>query len=107
MTIPVDKLTDPAVRAFVVALNANDRDAFRGALTDGATMSDDGSERDLDDWTDKEIFSSRGHMEIESVKDGGQALVARFRNDTWGEMRTRWRFVVEGGKVARFETGQA
>ncbi|MET9619464.1 MULTISPECIES: nuclear transport factor 2 family protein [unclassified Streptomyces] len=107
MTIPVDKLTDPAVRAFVTALNANDRDAFRTALVDGATMSDDGSERDLDDWTDKEIFSSRGHMEIESVKDGGHALVARFRNDTWGEMRTRWRFVVEGGKVARFETGQA
>ncbi|WP_137989591.1 nuclear transport factor 2 family protein [Streptomyces vilmorinianum] len=107
MTIPVDKLSDPAVRAFVSALNANDRVAFQASLAPGASMSDDGSDRNLEEWTEKEIFSSRGHMEIESVKDDGHSLVARFRNDTWGEMRTRWRFVVEGGKIARFETGQA
>ncbi|MCT4352960.1 nuclear transport factor 2 family protein [Streptomyces sp. Je 1-79] len=107
MTIPVDRLTDPAVRAFVAALNANDRDAFFAVLTPGATMSDDGSDRNVDEWTDKEIFSSRGHMEIESEKDGGRALVARYRNDSWGEMRTAWRFQVQDGKVTRFETGQA
>ncbi|MGW6570230.1 nuclear transport factor 2 family protein [Streptomyces sp. NPDC054975] len=107
MTIPVDRLSDPAVRAFVAALNANDRDAFFAVLTPGATMSDDGSDRNVDEWTDKEIFSSRGHMEIESEKDGGRALVARYRNDTWGEMRTGWRFTVDGGKISRFETGQA
>ncbi|MER5962633.1 nuclear transport factor 2 family protein [Streptomyces sp. NPDC002057] len=107
MTIPVDRLTDPAVRAFVTALNANDQAAFQAALTPGATMSDDGSDRDLEEWTEKEVFSSRGHMEIESEKEGGRDLVARYRNDTWGEMRTRWRFTVDGGKVARFETGQA
>jgi hypothetical protein len=27
--------------------------------------------------------------------------------DAWGEMRTRWAFTVTGGKVSRFETGQA
>ncbi|MFH8575329.1 nuclear transport factor 2 family protein [Streptomyces zaomyceticus] len=107
MTIPVDRLTDPAVRAFVTALNANDQAAFQQALTPGATMSDDGSDRDLAQWTEKEIFSSRGHMEIESEKTGGLGLVARFRNDTWGEMRTQWRFTVDGGKISRFETGQA
>ncbi|MFE2560191.1 nuclear transport factor 2 family protein [Streptomyces sp. NPDC059352] len=107
MTISVNQLTDPAVRAFVAALNANDKEAFESALTPGATMSDDGSERDLDEWTEKEVFASRGHMEIESEKGDGRDLVARYRNDTWGEMRTRWRFTVEGGKVARFETGQA
>ncbi|MFD9030551.1 nuclear transport factor 2 family protein [Streptomyces sp. NPDC059567] len=107
MTIPVDKIGDPAVRAFVSALNANDPEAFQAALTPGATMSDDGSDRDLQEWTEKEIFSSRGHMEIESAKDDGRSLVARYRNDTWGEMRTAWRFVVKDGKVARFETGQA
>ncbi|CAM5348745.1 nuclear transport factor 2 family protein [Streptomyces narbonensis] len=107
MTIPVNQLTDPAVRAFVTALNANDETAFAAALAPGATMSDDGSERDLGQWTDKEIFSSRGHMNVESEADGGRVLVARYRNDTWGEMRTKWQFTVEGGKVARFETGQA
>ncbi|MGW6396226.1 nuclear transport factor 2 family protein [Streptomyces sp. NPDC055103] len=107
MTIPVSHLTDPAVRAFVTALNANDEEAFAAALAPGATMSDDGSDRDLGQWTEKEVFSSRGHMEVESEKDGGLDLVARYRNDTWGEMRTRWHFTVEDGKIARFETGQA
>ena len=36
-----------------------------------------------------------------------QALTAAYRNDTWGEMRTRWAFTVTDGKISRFETGQA
>ncbi|MFE7772503.1 nuclear transport factor 2 family protein [Streptomyces sp. NPDC057445] len=107
MTIPVDRLSEPAVRAFVEALNSGDRDAFMAVLRPGATMSDEGSDRDLADWTDKEIFSSRGHMEVESESDEGRSLVARYRNETWGEMRTTWRFTVENGKIARFETRQA
>ncbi|MFI8822820.1 nuclear transport factor 2 family protein [Streptomyces sp. NPDC053431] len=107
MTIPVDRLSDPAVRAFVAALNDNDRQAFFDALTPDATMSDDGSERDLRDWTEREIFSSNGRMEVEDETDGGRGLVATYSNDTWGAMRTAWRFTVEGGKISRFETGQA
>ncbi|GAA0306727.1 hypothetical protein GCM10010302_51760 [Streptomyces polychromogenes] len=105
--IPADQLTDPAVRAFVTAVNAGDRQAFTEALTPGATMSDDGSDRDLNDWADREIFSSNGHMDVESEADGGRALVADYRNDTWGAMRTAWRFTVSDGRVSRFETGQA
>ncbi|MEV7545973.1 nuclear transport factor 2 family protein [Streptomyces sp. NPDC089915] len=105
--IPADQLTDPAVRAFVAAVNAGDRQAFAAALTPGATMSDDGSDRDLDDWADREIFSSNGRMDVESEADGGRALVADYRNDTWGAMRTAWRFTVSDGRVSRFETGQA
>lgn len=107
MTIPVSRLSDPTVRAFVTALNANDRDAFAAVLAAGATMSDDGSERDLGEWTEREIFSSNGRMEVEGESEGGRVLVATYSNDTWGAMRTAWRFDVEGGKVKRFETGQA
>ncbi|OKK08179.1 hypothetical protein AMK26_03925 [Streptomyces sp. CB03234] len=107
MTVPVDQLTDPAVRAFVGAVNASDQQAFYAALTPGATMSDDGSDRDLRQWAEREIFSVNGHMDVESEQADGLSLIARYRNDTWGEMRTAWRFVVEGGKVSRFETGQA
>ncbi|GAA0603046.1 hypothetical protein GCM10010394_35790 [Streptomyces crystallinus] len=107
VSVPVDQLTDPAVRAFVGALNAGDRSAFQAALAPGATMSDDGSDRDVADWTEREVFSSGGHMDVESEADGGRSLVASYRNDTWGEMRTAWRFTVEDGKVSRFETGQA
>ncbi|MER7751582.1 nuclear transport factor 2 family protein [Kitasatospora sp. NPDC097643] len=107
MTIAPAKLSDPTVRAVVTAINAGDRDAFLALLTPGATMSDDGSDRDLEQWIDREIFSSHGHMEVQSEASGGRALVANFRNETWGEMRTAWRFTVDGGKVSRFETGQA
>jgi hypothetical protein len=108
MTIQTAKLSDPAVRAFVTAVNAHDREAFLSLLAPGASMADDGSERDLDDWIDREIFSSHGHMEVDNESRGGRALVARYSNDTWGEMRTRWSFTVdEHGRITRFETGQA
>ncbi|MCX5145716.1 MULTISPECIES: nuclear transport factor 2 family protein [unclassified Streptomyces] len=106
--IPSNQLTDPAVRAFVSAVNAGDRNAFRAVLTEGATMSDDGSDRDITQWAEKEIWSSNGHMDVEKESDGGRALVVDYRNDTWGEMRTAWQFTVTGdGRISRFETGQA
>ncbi|MFD0354167.1 nuclear transport factor 2 family protein [Streptomyces sp. NPDC127110] len=105
--IKTDQLTDPAVRAFVTAVNAGDQAAFQALLTPGATMSDDGSDRDVTDWADREIFSSRGHMSVEKQTDDGRSLVVSYRNDTWGEMRTAWRFTVSDGHISRFETGQA
>ena len=99
-------VTDPAVRALIAAINAGDRDAFFGVLAPGATMSDDGTDRDLASWADREIFTVHGHMEVESAA-GGRSLIAAFRNDTWGGMRTRWAFTITDGKISRFETGQA
>lgn len=108
MTIQTAKLSDPAVRAFVAALNSHDREAFMSLLAPDATMSDDGSDRDLADWIDREIFSTHGHMDVDNESNGGCSLVARYSNDTWGEMRTRWSFTVDGeGRISRFETGQA
>ncbi|MFE3099178.1 nuclear transport factor 2-like protein [Nocardia tengchongensis] len=107
MSIALDQLTDPAVRAFVAAVNAGDRKAFESTLTPGATMSDDGSDRDFADWAEREIFSSAGHMDVLTQTSDGLGLVANYRNDTWGAMRTAWRFTVDNGKISRFETGQA
>ncbi|MEU3032245.1 nuclear transport factor 2 family protein [Streptomyces incarnatus] len=108
MTIQPARLSDPAVRAFVNAVNAHDREGFLALLTPDATMSDDGSDRDLADWIDREIFSSHGHIDVDNESRGGRALVARYSNDTWGEMSTRWSFTVdEDGRISRFETGQA
>ncbi|MFJ6620450.1 nuclear transport factor 2 family protein [Kitasatospora sp. NPDC091335] len=107
MTIAAANLSDPVVRAVVTAINAGDRAAFVGLLTEDATMSDDGSDRNLPDWIDREIFTAHGRMNVQTESDGGRALVATFTNDTWGEMRTAWRFTVDAGKVTRFETGQA
>jgi len=65
---------EPAVQALIAAINDGDRVAFFAALTPDATMSDDGNDRDLASWADREIFSA---------------------------------FTITGGKISRFETGQA
>ncbi|MFI7670496.1 nuclear transport factor 2 family protein [Nocardia sp. NPDC049526] len=98
---------DPTVQEFVTALNDSDQDRFYAILTDDATMSDDGVERNLVQWTDSEIFVSNGRMNVESVGDNGTELVADYTNSRWGSMRTAWRFTVRDGKISRFETGQA
>ncbi|UQA91178.1 nuclear transport factor 2-like protein [Streptomyces halobius] len=98
---------DPVVQEFVDALNANDQDRFFAALTDDATMSDDGVERNIGQWTESEVFGSNGRLQVESIGDGGTELVADYTNSRWGSMRTSWRFTVRDGKVSRFETGQA
>lgn len=103
-----EELTDPAVRAVVTAINTGDRDGFFAALTTDATLSDDGTERDLTQWVDREIFAAHGHMDdIVTQSDDGRSLVADYRNDVYGQMRTAWRFQVTAGKVSRIEAGQA
>jgi hypothetical protein len=105
--IPADDLTHPVVRAFVATVNAGDREGFFALLTPDATMSDDGSERDLSEWVDREIFSADGRMEVESQSDDGRSLIVSYTNSTSGTMRTAWTFSIEGKAVRRFETGQA
>lgn len=107
MTIAPQNLSDPLVRSLALAINTGDREGFLSLLTDDATLSDDGSDRDLRQWIDKEIFSSGGHIDVRSESDGGLSLIADFRNDTWGEMRTAWRFDTTDGRISRIETGQA
>ncbi|WP_067700626.1 nuclear transport factor 2 family protein [Nocardia jejuensis] len=97
---------DRTVQKFVDALNANDADAFFATLAEDASMSDDGNERDLAQWTESEIFSTHGRMKVESVSAPTE-LVADYSNDRWGGMRTAWRFTVRDGLISRFETGQA
>ncbi|MGV9761649.1 nuclear transport factor 2 family protein [Streptomyces tricolor] len=101
------ELTDPAIAGFVAAVNAGDKEAFFAALTDDATMSDDGTDRDLREWTEREIFSSNGRMDVEEVSTDGRTLTATYTNSPWGSMRARWVFTVTGGRISRFETGRA
>ena len=99
--------SSPAVRRLVAAINDGDREAFLALLTSDATLTDDGEPRSLHDWIDREIFSVHGHLTVEQENEDGLHLLARYRNDTWGEMSTFWRFQVTGDKISRIDTGQA
>jgi hypothetical protein len=105
--VETNDLSDPVVRKLVEAVNAGDRNAFFALLTPDATMSDDASERNLEEWVDREIFTADGRMEVESQSDDGRSLDVNYTNSTYGSMRTHWSFTVEGDKVKRLETGQA
>jgi hypothetical protein len=82
--IDVERPSDPVVRAFVAAVNAGDREAFFALVAPGATMSHDGSERNLAEWVGREIFSSQGRMEVESESGDGRSLVVIYTNPTFG-----------------------
>jgi hypothetical protein len=45
-------------------------------------------------------------MTAEMTDPAVRSLIAENTNDTYGTMRTFWRFTVHDGKVSRFETGQ-
>jgi hypothetical protein len=106
-TMTSQEPSNPVVRRLVAAINDGDRDAFLATLSPGATLTDDGNPRSLRDWIDREIFSAHGHMNVEREEEDGLHLLARYRNDTWGEMPTFWRFQVTGDKISRIDTGQA
>jgi len=98
--------SNPVVRRLVAAINDSDRDAFLATLTPNATLTDDGNPRSLRDRIDREIFSAHGHINVEHEEENGLHLRAGYRNDTWGEMSTYWRFQVTGDKISRIDTGQ-
>ena len=105
--MPTSELVDPAVRAFVDALNANDPAAVRAAMTGNATMTDDGTPRLLGEWLQREAFDPHGRMDVTRQSPDGRDLLADFTNERWGTMATRWHFDVVDDLVAHFDTGQA
>lgn len=46
-------------------------------------MSDDGTDRDLREWAEREVFSSNGRMDVEDVSADGRTLTATYTNSTW------------------------
>ncbi|GEL25215.1 hypothetical protein PSU4_41690 [Pseudonocardia sulfidoxydans NBRC 16205] len=99
--------TIPVIAELIAAVNRGDRAAFLATLTPDATLTDDGSPRTLTDWIDREIFSANGRVTVRREEEGGLRLLARYRNDVWGDMSTFWRFQLTGDKISRIETGQA
>ena len=99
--------SNPVVHRLVAAISDCDQAAFLARLTPHATLTDGGNPRLLRDWIDQEIFSAHGHMNVEREEEDGLYLLARYRNDTWGEMPAFWRFQVTRDKISRIDTGQA
>ena len=107
-SMAANDVTEPAVRALIAAINAGDREAFFAALTPDATMSDDGTERDLSGWADREIFTVHGHLDV--VAGAGRRAVADRRLPQRHLGRNAHQvglYHCRRQDPGRFETGQA
>lgn len=104
----VEEINDPGSTCVADRCECCDREGFFAAMSADATLSDDGNEQNPTQWADQEIFNAGGRMDaVISQTDDGRSLIADYRNDLYGQMRTAWNFEVADGKVTRIEAGQA
>lgn len=102
-------IENPVVRDAIRALNARDRQHWLALFADDAPLTDDGSERDLVEWSDREFFGdSRAYITtINRVEDQGRTLYAQLHSDRWGDFETFMKFEInDSNKITRLDVGQ-
>src|SRR5712692_9328537 len=97
-----DELTNPVVRAVVLAIQDGDRKSFFAQFAQSAKLTDDGHPEALAEWVDREIFRAHGRLVVEREARYGVELVGRFHSDQW-DMGTAWRFEIVDGRVRRLD----
>lgn len=97
-----EDLTNPLVRAVIVALRDGDRKGFFAAFAPSAKLTDDGHLEPFKDWADRELFRGHGRLEVEREGQAGIELFGRFHSNQW-EMVTVWRFRVVDGRIHRLD----
>jgi hypothetical protein len=101
-----DELTNPVVRAVVLAIQDGDRKSFFAQFAQSAKLTDDGHPEALAEWVDREIFRAHGRLVVEREARHGLELVGRFHSDQW-DMETVWRFEIVDGRVRRLDVAAA
>src|SRR5712692_973302 len=97
-----DELTNPVVRAVILAIQDGDRTSFFAQFAGSAKLTDDGHPEALAEWEDREIFRAHGRLVVEREARYGVELVGRFHSDQW-DMGTAWRFEIVDGRVRRLD----
>jgi hypothetical protein len=104
-----DSAIDPVVRDAIRAMNARDRESWLALFADNATMSDDGDEHDLIEWSVSELFGeSRAYVkDVKRVEDNGRTIYADFHSDQWGDFETFMKFDIDdSNRITRLDLGQ-
>ena len=102
-----DVLTNPTVKAAIVALQEGDRKAWSELFESDAKLYDDGSPRSLEKFT-REALGHERFTSIERVENHGLDLLGAFHSDQWGDFRTYFKFQLSSaGKIKRLDIGQA
>jgi hypothetical protein len=107
MSVNMEMVKHPVVRAAITALQAGDRERWFAQFTPDASLYDDGHAVDLIPFFNKALGHER-FTHIDRVEADGTALYGRFHSDQWGDFKTYFRFHLnESGKIERLEIGQA
>lgn len=103
------QLTNAVVRAAIETMSARDREGWLKLFAHDATLTDDGTERGVIEWSDSELFGSdRAYLKsIDWLEDGGLTIYGKFHSDRWGEFDTFMRFQLHGDWITRLDVGQA
>jgi hypothetical protein len=103
----LDALTNPTVKAAIMALQSSDQKAWASLFEADAELYDDGSPRSLKDFT-AGAFGHERFKSIDRIENDGLDVIGPFHSDQWGDFRTYFRFQLSSaGKIKRLDIGQA
>jgi hypothetical protein len=102
------QLMNPLVQAAIEALNAHNRQGWFDLFANDVTLTDDGNERDFNQWSDSEFFGKdKTYLKsIDHEEDDGLTIYGRLHSDRWGEFDTFMKFKIQGDKIIRLDVGQ-
>jgi hypothetical protein len=101
-----DRLTNPTVRAAILALQGGNKEAWAALFEPDATLYDDGSPRSLSRFTEEALGRER-FTSIDRVQNQGLDLTGGFQSETWGDFRAYFRFQLSANdKIKRLDIGQ-
>ncbi len=101
------KLTQPAVKKAIEALQAGNSGAWFALFTADAELYDDGRKMDFREFFDAALGHER-FTGIDKVENKGLDIYGRFHSDKWGDFKTYFKFHLNTeGKISKLEIGQA
>lgn len=96
----------PTVNAAVEALQNADRAAWSRLFTSKAELYDDGSPRDLKNFT-QEVFGREYFVCIDKIANNGLYIEGEFHSNKWGDFKTYFNFELnDAGRIVRLDIGQ-
>lgn len=99
-------LTEPTVKAAFDAWQDGNASAFLALFAKDATLTDDGSPRDLQRFV-REACGKERFTSIGKVANGGKDIHGHFHTESWGDFNTYFKFHLgAGGKITRLDIGQ-
>lgn len=105
-TMDIAKITHPAVRKAIEALQAGDK-SWYSFFTDHPAMTDDGNAVDFKSFFGKALGNEK-FLSIDKVENEGREVYGSFKAGSWGTFKVFFKFHEgAGGKFDRLDIGQA